>query len=353
MISKLRNKSSSFFVKIFSARALQALWGTLILLLFTTSMASGTPRTHIYRTISTVNPRPMAMGGAFVSVNDDLASLLWNPAAFSLYETEVTNQLSAHFNPIIPLVLLYEDHRNVADFLTALGASVKAITFSHRWAEMGLLLWEEPFYNPTASGHGRFFNADRTLKHTMHTLGLRARLATTVSLGCSGNLYRIRNERGKVVLAGALNYGALLKPARGLVVGLAYFDFPSPLADLRWELEGLRDESINGSISFHPDDRTIVAMDVRDVSGGERINWNRLRFGFERTFWERIALRFGYFQVSRQEHKVYSFGLGLMGRGLGAIPYNHKSYLANYALLVEENEGQQRLWHLLCVQLCI
>lgn len=353
MISKLRNKSSSFFAKTFSARALQALWGALILMLFTTSVASGTLRTHIYRTISTVNPRPMAMGGAFISVNDDVAALLWNPAAFILYETEVTNRLSAHFNPIIPLVLLYEDHRNVADFLTALGAGVKAVTFSHRWAEMGLLLWEEPFYNPAASGDGRFFNADRTLKHTMHTLGLRVRLAPTVSLGSSGNLYRIRNARRKMVLAGAVNYGVLLKPARGLVVGLAYFDFPTALADLRWELEGLRDESINGSISFHPDDRTIMAMDLRDVSGRERIDWSRFRFGFERTFWERVALRFGYFQVGRQEHNVYSFGLGLMGRGLGATPYDHSSYLANYALLVEEKEGEQRLWHLLSVQFCI
>jgi hypothetical protein len=353
MISTLRNKNSSDFGKTFFIKAIQAFWGALILTLFTISLASGTSRTRAYRTISTVNPRPMAMGGAFISVKDDLAALIWNPAAFTLYETEVTGRFTAHFNPIIPLVLLHKDHRNVGDFLAALGASLKAVTFSHRWAEMGLLLWEEPFYNPAAPINGRFFNADHTLKHTMHTLGLRVRLSPTVSLGTSAHLYRIRNEQGETVLAGAANYGVVLKPARGLWVGLAYFDFPSPLADLRWEMEGLRDESVNGSISFHPDHRTIVVMDLRDASGEERIGWNRIRFGFERTFWERLALRLGYCQAGRQEHNVYSFGLGLTRPGRGTAPYDHCHYLVNYALLAENGEEEQRLWHLLSIQFCI
>jgi hypothetical protein len=351
MISKLWN--SSKFGKTFFVRAPQILWGALILTLFTASLASGTSRTLVYRTVSTVNPRPMAMGGAFISVKDDLAALIWNPAAFTLYETEVTRRLTAHFNPIISLALLHKDHRNVTDVLAALGASLKAITFSHRWAEIGLLLWEEPLYNPAAPRNGPYFNADHTLKHTVHTLGLRVRLATTVSLGSSGNLYRIRNEGEKTVLAGAVNYGVLLKPTRGLWVGLSYFNFPSSLADLRWEMEGLSDESVNGSISFQPDHRTILVMDLRDASGEERIGWSRFRFGCERTFWERLALRLGYFQAGRQEHNVYSVGLGLKGPSWGATPYDRCSYLANYALLVEDGAGKQRLWHLLSILFCI
>jgi len=237
-----------------------------------------------------------------------------------------------------------------------LASTVRAVTFSHRWAEMGLLFWEEPLYNPAAPVSGPFFDAEHILKHHVHTFGLRVRLAPTVSLGSTGNLYRIRDRRGKSVLASGANYGVLLKPTNGLVVGLAYFDFPGALSDLRWETEGLRDESVNGGISLHPDGKTIVAMDMRDAGGEEKIGWNRFRFGFERTFWERLALRFGYFQTGDQEHDVYSFGLGLFGNGWlgrGTPRYDHSSYLANYSLLVKEGEHEQHLWHLLSVQFCI
>lgn len=356
MISNFRKKSNSPPAKPMSFRALRTLQGLLLLALLTPSAAMPTLRTQAYLTTSTVNPRPMSMGGAFVTVQDDLAALIWNPAAFTLYETEVSHRLCVHVNPVIPVLLLRKDHRHVADFLAALSLAIKGVTFSHRWAEIGLLLWEEPFYNPAASVNGRFFDTEHILKHYSHTLGLRIRLAPTVSLGSTGNVYRIRNEEGKSVLAGGVNYGVLLKPVKGLTVGLAYFDFPSSLKQLRGEMEGIVDGSITAGFSLHPDDRTIVAMDLRDASGLEKLTWNKLHFGFERTFWEHLALRFGYFQAGHQEHDVYSLGIGLVGRNgreRGAARRSHSSYLANYALLVEEGKQNQRLWHMLSVLFCI
>lgn len=356
MISRSQNNNSSGWAKSLFAQRYQILGGMFLLTLLTPPLTSATLRTHVFRTISTVNPRPMALGGAFVSVEDDIAALIWNPAAFILYETEVSHRLSVHINPGIPVLLLRKDHQDVADFLVFLGAAVKGVTYSHHWAEMGLLLWEEPLYNPAEPANGRFFDPDHILSYHTHTFGFRIRLAPTVSLGSSGNLYRIKDNHGKSVLASGVNYGVLLKPTKGLEVGLTYFDFPSSLAQLRWDMEGLRDESVNAGISLHPDDETIVALDIRDAGGGENISWNRLRFGFERTIWEYLALRFGYFQAGRQKHDVYSFGLGLSGRsapGRRALHHNHSGYLANYALLMEEGEQSQRLWHLLSILFCI
>jgi len=242
---------------------------------------------------------------------------------------------------------LQDSHQDVADYLAALGTAIRGVTFSHRWAELGVLLWEEPLHNPMASANGPFFEAGHILKHYVHTFGLRIWLAPTVSLGSSGNLYRIRNEQGKSALAGGANYGVLLQPARGLEIGLAYFDLPSGLTDLRQNMEGIADESVNGGLSLRPDDKTIVTVDVRDVSGEKTIGWNRVRFGFERTFWKLLALRFGYFQTGDQEHDVYSFGLGLFGHGAAAA--GQQRYLANYALLVERDAPNRQLWHLLSV----
>jgi hypothetical protein len=328
------------------------LWGMLLVILLACSQTLASTRAQAYRTISTISPRPMAMGGAFVAVRDGLAALQWNPAAFTLYQSEVSHRVCVHINPVVPVLLLRKDHRDIADFLAAMGASFRGVTYSHRWGEVGLLLWEEPFYNPAASVNGRFFDPSHLLEHTTHTFGLRVRLARTVSLGSAGTLYKIRDEQGKSTLAGGINYGVLLQPARELQIGLAYFDFPSGLGDLREYMEGLADESVNGGFSLHPDDDTILAMDIRDVSGAEKIGWNRVRFGFERTFWERLALRLGYFQTGQREHEVYSFGIGLFCPGKGRnskTPPVQQGYLANYALLVEQGHANQQLWHLFSV----
>ena len=356
MTSKLRKKVVSGRVSGQFQKIVKTSWSILLLVLFAPFSTTAALGAHAYRTVSTMSPRPMAMGGAFVSVKDDLAALIWNPAAFILYQKDVSHRLSVHINPVIPAALLHKDHQNVGDFLAALGTALRGITYSHSWAELGLLLWEEPFYNPAAPVDGPFFDADDILNHCIHTLGFRARLASTVSLGSTANLYRIRNERGKTVLAGGTNYGVLLKPARGLEVGLAYFDFPSSLAQLRWEMEGLKDESVNAGISFYPDGSTIVAMDLRDAAGEEKIDWNRFRFGFERTFWECLSLRLGYFQAEPKERDVYSFGLGLFGGNIRdwGIPHCHlSSCLANYTLLVEEGDGDRRFWHLLYLKFCL
>ncbi len=353
MTSKHRKKDDPGTGKIPPACACRTFGLALLFVFLTPPLSSATSYSQIYRTISTINSRPMAMGGAFVAAESDIVALIWNPAGFILYDSEVSHRVSAHLNPVMPIALLYENHENTEDFLSALGATIKAVTYSHRWAEMGLLLWEEPFHKPSAPRDGRFFNAHQALENYMHTLGLRIRLAPTVSLGGTGTLYRIVDAHGDAVLAGAANYGVLLKPAKGLVLGLAYFDFPTPLSELRQEMEGLRDESVNGGVLFHADERTTLAIDLRDVSGDERIGWSRFRFGLERTFGHWLAFRLGYFQAGDHENDVYCFGLGLLGRGRGHPRYDRRRYLANYALLVEEGEERQRLWHLLSLQFCI
>ncbi len=331
--------------------AMKVLLSALICSSILTAPASPPAATqNHYRTISTTSPRPLAMGGAFISVRDDLSALSWNPAAFIISDKELTHQFRITFNPIIATALLYDDHRDVGDIIAALGAAIKAITYSHRWAEVGLLLWEEPLFDPRSSPNGRFLQSKRILEHNRHSLGLRIRLAPTVSLGCTANLYKIQDREGHSTLAGGGNYGVLLRPARHLEVGLAYFDFPSGLEDLRLDFEGLQDESVNAGVSLHPDDHTIVAVGLRDAAEGDKIGWDKFRFGVERTFMNLAALRFGYFQSRRGQNDVYSFGLALKHRGKRAAsfpPLGFKAIEAQYALLLEEGQEGKSRWHLL------
>ena len=332
---------------------LSALIVLCVLLMTVSSPAAAQNR---YRTINTVNPRPLAMGGAFISVRGHLSALNWNPAAFILSDRELTHRFQIHINPIITTTLLYDKHRDVGDIIAALGTAVKAITYSHRWAEIGLLLWEQPLYDPLTEPNGRFLRSDRILEHHWHTLGLRIRLAPTVSLGFSGNLYKIQSPDGHSTLAGGANYGVLLKPVRRMEIGLAYFDFPAGLENLRLDIEGLRDESINGSVALHPDACTVVALGLRDAAEGDKIGWDKFRFGIERVFQNMVALRFGYFQSRQGQNDVYSFGLALKRRGKGvkgiSLP-GLKDLEASYALLMEQGQIVQDRWHLLSLLFAI
>lgn len=322
----------------------------IILSILLTAVLSRAESLNHYRTINTTSPRPLAMGGAFISVRGHLGALSWNPAAFILSDKELTHRLRIHINPIISTVLMYDDHRDLGDIIAALGPAIRAITYSHRWAEMGLLLWEEPLSDPLREPSGRFFRSDRILDHHWHTLGLRIRLAPTVSLGCSGTLYKIQDREGHSTLAGGANYGVLLRPVRRMEVGLAYFDFPSGLEDLRFDLEGLQDESVNGSISLHPDACTILALGLRDAAEGDKIGWDKVRFGLERTFRDLVAVRFGYFQSRGGQNDVYSFGLALTHAGRSRTGFSLlglKDLEAHYALLLEEGQTVQNRWHLL------
>ncbi|MFC1682828.1 hypothetical protein ACFL0G_01290 [Candidatus Zixiibacteriota bacterium] len=53
----------------------------IILALTNTRRSTASSPIQFYRTVSTTSPRPMGMGGAFVSVRDDIAALHWNPVA--------------------------------------------------------------------------------------------------------------------------------------------------------------------------------------------------------------------------------------------------------------------------------
>jgi hypothetical protein len=331
-------------------------WAALFLPLFVVATTAQASPHQLYRTISTTSPRPMAMGGAFISVRDDLAALNWNPASFSLFDKEVTHQLTIYFNPIVTSTLLYEDHRDIGDVIAGLGTIVKAVTYSHHWAELGLLLWEEPFHDTKMPSDGRLFRADRILEHNSHSLGARIRLAPSVSLGAAGNLYQIQDDKGHSSLAGGVNYGVLLKPTRGLEIGLAYFDYPSFITELRQDMEGLQDESVNGGISFHPDESTIMALDLRNTTEGDKIGWDKFRFGLEHTFLHRLALRLGYFQSHQGQNDVYSFGMGWRQKkqaGESLLLAWFKGCSANYALLVEEGKQSHYHWHLFSLLLAI
>ena len=55
-------------------------------------------------TLSNVKARPLAMGGAFMSITDDVASIDFNPAGYFLSENEDSRHVHLFLNPVSPFV---------------------------------------------------------------------------------------------------------------------------------------------------------------------------------------------------------------------------------------------------------
>ena len=82
------------------------------------------------------------MGGAFVSVRDDLASLNFNPATLSMSSSWEQNQVSVFFNPLGP-VLIMENKGACSDLTVPLGWVIRGVGVSVGRVTVGLLLGEE------------------------------------------------------------------------------------------------------------------------------------------------------------------------------------------------------------------
>ena len=56
---------------------------------------------NYYSSLNNVKLRPIALGGAFTSINDDLAAAFYNPASLNLYKNDKKFKLTFFLNPLL------------------------------------------------------------------------------------------------------------------------------------------------------------------------------------------------------------------------------------------------------------
>jgi len=313
-----------------------------------------------FRSISNVKARPLAMGGAFTAVVDDIAAIAFNPASFGLYSQKKKFRLTFFLNPVTPFFLASKgqelrtgDGDIVDDALLALGLAIKSVSLSLSSLEFGLLLSEEHIdFNREFTGKAFSFSGLRQ-NHT-HSLISRLKLAETVSLGVSaGLIYSSKTayplQRNKDL---AVSYGVLLEPENGLKIGVSYVDMPDSLRFTRAPLERFVDESINAGISYSIGGAR-VAVDVRNLGEETKIAVREFHLGLEQVLFSHFALRTGWFQRRAGEH-VYSFGLGLfdLNSMMGySRRFKHRNFAFNYAVIVDHEQMLFERWHLFSLYL--
>jgi hypothetical protein len=308
-------------------------------------------------TLSNVRARPLAMGGAFTSIEDDLAAINFNPAAYDLYGDEKVRRLTFFINPISPFVGALENNdlyggsgTTLDDALLSLSLLLKSVSLSLRSLEIGVLLGEEGLNLPNAFSDEKFFGVSGFRQNHSHSVVGRIKLAKKISLGGAINfLYGSKKnnpfERNREI---GISYGVLLKPERGLNIGVSFINLPDSLKEYRLPIERIVDESVNIGVSYRLFSGTLFSIDVRNLGEEQRKVVREIHFGMEQVILSHVAIRAGYYKKRDGEH-VISWGMGLLDGNKFVSDENkfkHRNFYLNYSFVYEGSPINTR-WHFL------
>lgn len=316
-----------------------------------------TAQSNRYLMFNTTKVRPLAMGSAFTAVGDALSAIQFNPAGYFFEPGDEIPRLTMYLNPISPFTgglnhsdLYSGEGSKVDDVLIGLGLLLKSMSFNFNAVQLGFMLSEESLSLPDV-----FFDDDVTRvrgfrQNHSHALVGRLKLADKVSVGATANFLfgSSSDEPEKRQSEIGISYGVLLRPEKGLNIGVLFVDLPDTMRHYRLRLERLVDESVNIGVSYEMFTKTLFALDVRNLGeeGGTVVR--ELHFGIEQILLSQLALRAGYFNQGAGNH-VFSWGLGLVNDSFlfdfGKEP--SRNFCLNYAFVYEKSMTMTKRWHLL------
>ena len=311
----------------------------------------------------TIRARALAMGSAYYSIEDDFSAGLYNPGAFKRNTTLNERKLKFFFNPVVTAVSLYdyskydrdytEDNKlTLGEALLSASQLLKGMTLTTSFVDMGFNLGEEILYSDDGNSlSGRIFTVEGLTHDSFHSAFLNVKIAPTVSLGITGTLYYSNSENDDS-FSGGYTFGVLLTPNPKMNVGIAYNQIPNDFSAARLSLEDIENGSATSGISYHPDEKTVVSIDLRTVNKEGQLTSREIHSGLERRFGERIALRTGYFRKKATKDDVFSFGIGIlpMWEKLSKFTNSTRQDIFSYTLIMEEN-STNRNWHVLSLSL--
>jgi len=312
---------------------------------------------HRFLTASIIRARSLAMGSAYYSLIDDFSAGIYNPGAFRLNRTREERNFRLFFNPIGMGVAFYDYSKYDRDFskddkLTAaeglLSASIllKGAVFTTRLFDIGFNLGEEIIASDSLLTHNdRFLSIEEHTFGSFNSLFVNFKIASSVSLGITGTLYKSRTN-GRTTYKGGYTFGVLLNPNPKLNVGIAYNEIPEDFLQGRFLVESIEGGAVTSGISYYPDEKTVLSIDLRNLNKEDKLVTREIHAGLEKCVGERIALRAGYYRKKLTNNDVFSFGIGILPtwEKISKFVNSSRNDAVSYTLIIEEN-GEKCNWH--------
>jgi hypothetical protein len=302
--------------------------------------------------------RSFAMGSAYHSLVDDFSAGLYNPGAFKLNSTREEHSYRFFFNPVAAVTAFYEyskynrdyekdDKLTMTEGLAAASLLIKGAVMTTHYVDIGCNLGEEIIMSDSLfSRKGCFFSDEGLTNGSFNSAFVSVKIDPSISLGISGTLYKSRTS-GKSTYKGGYALGILLNPNPKLSVGIVYNEIPREFSRGRFNPESIEAETVTSGISYYLDENMVISVDLRNLNKEDKLATREIHTGFERRFFERIALRAGYYRKKMTQDDVYSFGIGILPAVNKISKYlnSTRNDLFSYTTIIEEN-GIKYNWHI-------
>ncbi len=309
--------------------------------------------------MSTIAPRPLGMGGAFVAVRGELAAMAWNPAALKPAHCRTGVSLRVHANILGgPAVIRetgllsgvytepFSSLPSGEKLVVAIGSAVKGMTMRRGGLAVGVLLLEEQL-DPVGLEEAKgLSDPSRLLDAYYSTLTVGFTLAPSVSIGLSQLIFSGFDDSGERIYGGGRVYGAMLEPNDRITIGLIYYDVADEFENYRLEIEGLASHTMNAGMTFRPTKSLILAFDLRDLAEKHSDTALEPRIGAEWNLWGRGAVRGGLYREDDGESVVLSLGAGaipMIACFKGQDALRADSFVLDYAVLLKRGTGPRHL----------
>lgn len=304
-------------------------------------------------TLSTIKARPLALGGAFVAMQNEWAALYYNPAGFHVSRIDPDKRFAVALNPMGP-ILTFSERDDCSDGSVSAGWILNAIGVRTAMISWGVLLGEESLMNSDRLNRPRFFDAAGYQTNRNAAIGLSIALAPRVRFGMAGDMF-IR-EGGFSKIKFGYRYGLIVKPRENLDVGLCYVDLSKENASDRMELERLADETLNMGAAYSPHRMITLFADVRNVSGEYKVALLEPHFGIELNLSNCYFLRSGFFRARGSEETSTSLGIGVQDMLRGLFWESARSSVRldfDAACIWQHNAGIHNQWFFMALRIIL
>lgn len=318
---------------------------TVLFILFYAIASGGFTQGVGLMTRNTIKARSLGMGGAFIAIEDDIASMDLNPAAFKTYTQTSRTQVSVYFNPLGPILVL-KNWSEKKDWDIPVSWMLRGVSLTSGRFNVGILLGEESISTHEQSSQMGFFDGSGFNVRRNSSIGFSLALSPLVSVGIAGEMF-IRETDTKKSIELGYRYGVMIRTQSRINVGLCFVDFPNNFREDRLELERLADETLNVGVSYTPWQFLKLSVDVRNVSDDGKGAVREPHIGFEFLPIMHLALRGGYYREKGGNQEALSLGLGLLdwNRVLAeGRRFSNVSFGLNAAYIWQWIDGVERKW---------
>jgi hypothetical protein len=301
----------------------------------------------------------MAMGGAFMAVEDELAAMAWNPAGLNPPGCRARGGLRVHVNILgAPAVAretglltgvesdVFAPLPAIEKLSIAVGSITKSFTLRRGGVAAGVLFLEEHL-DPVGLAESKgLADASDLLNDYYTTFTFAFRPAPTVAIGASETILSGVDASGERRTGLGRAYGALLRPNEYVTVGLTYLDLPPGFEHYRLAIEGLGSRTMNAGIAWRPVADLLLTFDMRDLAEKHSETALEPRVGLEWDLWGASALRAGAYREDGGETNVLTLGVGAIPAAPcpeSGIESSGDVFVLNYAVLLTEDDAPRHL----------